>query len=87
MTRFDFRLVFTHKHAELGPKGEVLRRSYGPAEWKIADAPKMRFATFQAAVAYAKIRDASKDPRIRKNADRTPAILKRQGLPCGPCAC
>lgn len=67
MTDFQFRLVFTDKRTELGPKGEVLRVSSGPAEWRIADAPKMRFATLEGAAAYVvKMRDASNDPRIKK---------------------
>lgn len=88
LTIFQFRLVFTDKHTELGPNGEVLRVSTGLMEWKIADAPRMRFATLEAAAAYVvKMRDATSDPKIKKNAEKTLAILERLGLPCGACAC
>ncbi len=88
MTVYQFRLVRTDKHTEFGPKGEELRTTTGPTQWKFADAPKMRSATPEGAAAYVvKMRDATNDPKIKKNAEQTLAILKRLGASCGACAC
>jgi hypothetical protein len=56
----------------------------GREEWKIKGPQNVRFATIPAAIKYVEeIRDQSKDPVIRENANKTIAALKglRQG--CG----
>ena len=56
----------------------------GREEWKIKGPQNVRFATIPAAIKYVEeIRDQSKDPVIRENANKTIAALKGLHQGCG----
>ena len=56
----------------------------GREEWKIKGPQSVRFATIPAAIKYVEeIRDQSKDPVIRENANKTIAALKGLHQGCG----
>jgi hypothetical protein len=79
MTAFVFRLVYTNKHSEIGTEGETIKEVTGPWEWKI-EGPMARWTTLGRAIEYVSLmRDKTDDPIIKKNADKTIAILKRLG--------
>ena len=53
-------------------------------EWKIEGPQSERWATVEKAIIYVKgMRDKSNDPTVKKNANKTIAILKRLQHPCG----
>ena len=35
MTMYQFRLIYTDKHREIGPHGETIKEATGPREWKL----------------------------------------------------
>ena len=81
MTEETFSLVFIHH-----PHAKVQAGDVG--EWKIDEAPRVRAADVPAAIKYVeKVREESKDPIIRSNADKTIAALKRLGHGCDASAC
>jgi hypothetical protein len=81
MMIFNFKLVYTDKHRDIARDGKVTEHS-GPWEWKIDSSQKDRVATIPLAIAYVRMmRDKSKDPAIKKNANETIRILKRFTLP------
>jgi hypothetical protein len=74
----NYSLVFTNRHVDIeegGTTSEVL----GTWEWKIEGPQSERWATVEKAIIYVtQMRDKSDDPVVKKNANRTIAILKRQ---------
>jgi hypothetical protein len=79
MTEESFSLVLVHQ-------GLAKRKgvSGDPGEWKIEEAPSIRTAGIEAAIKYVEeARNRSNDPKIRRNADRTIAALRRLSSSCG----
>ena len=80
---YDYSLEFTNRHVEIeegGSTSEVM----GPWGWKIEGPQSERWATVEKAIIYVrKMRDKSDDPAIKKNANKTIAILKRLKAGCG----
>ena len=75
-----FRLIRTGTHWEITPDGKSEKELNGPMEWRIEGSLTVRSTSREAAIHYlADKRDEIADPIVRKNADRTLAILK--GLP------
>src|SRR5260370_24359742 len=74
-----YNLVPTDKHWEFEPDGRTLKEVTGPLEWRCKDTPGAAiYLTVESAIRYVKkVRDKSSDPTIKKNADKTLAILKR----------
>jgi hypothetical protein len=88
MTTYQFQLVLTNKHREIGLHGETLKEVTGPVEWKIQGPLKLRYSTVGRALVYlARMRDQSSSPAIKKNAEKTIRILKRLNYGCGSSAC
>lgn len=84
MAFYVFHLLYTNKHRDLGPNGETIREVIGPTEWKIEEPLMARWTTIPQALEYVtRMRESTDDPLIRKNADRTIAILKHLGAGCG----
>ena len=52
MTTYQFQLVLTNKHREIGPHGETLKELTGPLEWKIEGPQKFRYSTPDRALVY-----------------------------------
>lgn len=78
-----FAMVRTHQQVGTDERDKTTG-TIGPEQWKIKGSQSVRFATIPAAIKYVEeIRDQSKDPVIRENANKTIAALKglRQG--CG----
>jgi hypothetical protein len=79
-----FSLAFVH-HPE-SPKEDTASDS---GEWKIEKAPLLRSASIPAAIKYLEaMRDVSKDPILRKNAEKSIHALKHLTSGCGipnPC--
>lgn len=83
MTCYQFSLVYTDKHREIGKDGQILRDSTGSWEWKIQEPRMTRWATLHQAIGYVTMmHDKTDNPIIRKNAEQTIAVLKRL-RPCG----
>ena len=75
-----FRLVLTEKHWELASDGKSEKEINGPEEWRMEGVLNVRLASREAAIRFlTEKRDEIADPVVRKNADRTLAILN--GLP------
>lgn len=75
----SFSLVLVHRGLA---KREGASRDAG--EWKIEEAPSIRTASIAAATKYVEeARNRSNDPKTRKNAGKTIAVLKRLGRSCG----
>jgi hypothetical protein len=76
-------VVFTNRHVDIeqgGSTSEVL----GPWGWKIEGSQSERWATVEKAIIYVReMRDKSDDPTIKRNANKTIAILKRLNARCG----
>lgn len=88
MTSFQFGLVFTNKHREIGSHKETVKEVKGSWEWKMQGPLEHRWATVARALAYVtKKRDESDSPTIKKNAEKTIRILKRLSYGCGSSAC
>lgn len=88
MTSFQFRLVFTNKHREMGSHGETIKEVTGQWEWKMQGPLEYRWATVPRAIAYVvKKRDESNSPIVKKNVEKTIRILKRLNYGCGSNAC
>ena len=84
MTVFVFRLVYTNKHRVVGKNDETVREITGSSEWKIEEPQIRRWTTVNQAIKYVSLmRDKTEDPRIKKNAEKTVASLKRIGNACG----
>jgi len=80
---YDYSLVFTNKHVDMEETGTT-REVFGTWEWKIEGPQSERWATVEKAIIYVKgMRDKSNDPTVKKNANKTIAILKRLQHPCG----
>jgi len=87
MTTFQFHLVFTNKHREIGSHKEI-KEVEGPWEWKMQGPLEYRWATVPRVIAYVvKKRDESDSPTIKKNAEKPIRILKRLSYGCGSSAC
>jgi hypothetical protein len=72
-----FALVLTDKHWELEPGGKEPKEVASPQEWRIENPGLCCITSLPIAIRYvAEMRDKSKDPAIRKNADRTLVKLK-----------
>ncbi|MGA9964280.1 MAG: hypothetical protein WBQ10_03665 [Terriglobales bacterium] len=84
----DYSLVFTNKHIDIEEGGST-KEVLGTWEWKIEGPQSERWATVERAIIYVReMRDKSDDPAIKKNANKTIAILKRLNARCdsgGPC--
>lgn len=81
MMIFTFNLIFTNKHRDISPDGKVTEKA-GAWEWKIEGFQKIRYATIPQAIAYLRaMRDRSKDPRIKKNANQSILQLKKSVRP------
>lgn len=88
MTAFQFRLIYTNKHREIGLHGETIKELTGRQEWKLQGPQKYRWSTIPRAIAYvARRRDESDSPVIKKNAEKTIAVLKHLNYGCGSSAC
>jgi hypothetical protein len=80
----DYSLVFTNRHVDI-EEGGTTREVLGTWEWKIEGPQSERWATVEKAIIYVmEMRDKSDDPTVKRNANRTIAILKRLEHPCGP---
>jgi hypothetical protein len=83
MTSYGFPLLFTNKHREVGANGMTTREVTGAWEWKI-EGPHQRWATVEKTIIWLNERsDQTNDPVIKKNGEKTIAILKHLGKPCG----
>lgn len=70
-------LVLTDTHWLIGPD-RTTKAINGPLEWRMEGSLTERFATVDATIVYvAQMRDKASDPTIKRNAQRTVAILKR----------
>jgi hypothetical protein len=80
MTEESFSLVFVHH-----PRAKMNGVQEGDiGEWRIEEAPDARAADIPAVIKYVeKVREESKDPVIRSNADKTIAALKGLTHGCG----
>jgi hypothetical protein len=79
----DYSLVFTNRHIDIEEEGTT-REVLGTWEWKIEGPQSERWATVEKAIIYVtEMRDKSDDPIVKRNANRTIAILKRLEHPCG----
>ena len=77
-TVFVYYFVRTNKHWEPAPDGSTPQITIGAPQWKIEGSLNVRMAAVDAAIRYvARMRDETTDPDVKKNADRTIAILKR----------
>lgn len=84
MTVYRFRLVYTDASREIAQDGRM-REIRGPWGWKIEDR-MTRWTTVNKAIDYvAMMRQRSKDPAIRRNADKTLTALRRlkESFGCG----
>jgi hypothetical protein len=80
---YDYSLVFTNRHIDIEERGAT-REVLGTWGWKIEGPQSERWATVEKAIIYVTaMRDKSNDPAIRKNANKTIAILKRLNARCG----
>jgi hypothetical protein len=78
-----FAMVRTHQQPGSDERGKAAGMTH-PEEWKIKGPQSVRFATIPAAIKYVEeIRDQSKDPVIRENANKTIAALKGLHQGCG----
>jgi hypothetical protein len=79
----DYSLVFTNRHIDI-EEGGATREVLGTWGWKIEGPQSERWATVEKAIIYVReMRDKSDDPAVKKNANRTIAILKRLEHRCG----
>ena len=83
MTGFRFPLLFTNEHREVGANGMTTREVTGAWEWKI-EGPHQKWATVEKTIIWLNEKsDQTSDLVIKKNAEKTIAILKHLGKPCG----
>jgi hypothetical protein len=84
MTAYQFRLVYTNKHRDIGNNGETLKEVVGPWEWKIVQPRMSRWTTVDRALEYVTMmREKTDDPVIQRNAEKTISALKRLRSACG----
>lgn len=77
-----YRLTLTDKHWEPGHVGEPAKEVAGALEWRIEGPASIVWITRESAIKYVKeMRDKSKDPVIRTNADKTLKVLEMQQRP------
>jgi hypothetical protein len=74
-----YNLVLTDKHWDFESDGTTVKEVTGAPEWRINDTPgAVVYLNLDKAIAYVKkLRDQSTAPTIRKNANKTLAILNR----------
>ncbi len=76
LIRQDYKLLFDNKYVLPGrgnaPQDEII----GPSRWRIEDAPAEQWISVNAAIRYVtQMRDATTDPEIKQNAEKTLATL------------
>jgi hypothetical protein len=80
---YDYSLVFTNRHIDVGESGAT-EETLGTWEWKIEGPQYERWATVGRAIIYVReMRDKANDPAIKRNADKTIAVLERLKHGCG----
>lgn len=76
---YSYQLILTDKHWEMGADGSPIREVTGAWQWKFDATQSLRRATVDAALRYVQqVHDATTDPVIRKNANLTLAVLRRE---------
>jgi hypothetical protein len=85
---YEYPLVFTNEHVDINENGQT-HVTTGDWQWKLEGPQRERWATLAPAIAYVRERrNQSTDPAIRRNANKTLAILKRlKDWRCPACAC
>ena len=74
----QYFLILTDTHWELGAAGEAPTQVKGPLEWRIETFESEPRITVEAAIHYLReLRDSTKDPKVRKNANHSIATLRR----------
>jgi hypothetical protein len=78
VVREDFKLVFENKYL-LPARGNLPAKEFvGPSRWRIEDAHSEHWLTVNAAIRYVtRMRDATPDPVVKANAEKTVATLAR----------
>ena len=76
---FVNQLVLTNKHWEFAPDHRTLKEVGNAPEWRLEKESNYVYLTVGTAIRYlSQIRDSTTDPVIKKNADRTLEVLRRQ---------
>ena len=80
---YDYSLLFTNRHIDV-LQGGATEETLDTWEWKIEGPQYERWATVGRAIIYVReMRDKSNDPAIKRNADKTIAVLERLKHGCG----
>jgi hypothetical protein len=80
---YDYSLRFTNQHIDVGEGGST-QEVLGAWEWKIEGPQRERWATVERAIIYVReMRNKSNNAKIKKNANKTIAILERLKHGCG----
>lgn len=73
----DYKLLLDNKYSVPPECGKPSTEFAGPSRWRIEEAPPEQWVSVATAINYGtQMRNASRDPSIRENADKTLAILR-----------
>jgi hypothetical protein len=76
-SEYIFHIILTDKYWRLGPNGSAPTLVTGTKQWRI-DMPYWRWTDVRGAIRYVtQMRDKTNNPVIKKNADKTLAILAK----------
>jgi hypothetical protein len=76
--RQDYKLIFDNDYSSASAGSGAPSHVIGPSRWRIEEAPPQQWVSVATAIKYAtQMRDATRDPAIRENADKTLATLSR----------
>jgi hypothetical protein len=74
----DYRLLLDNKYSAPGNVDKSESEVIGPSRWRIDEAPQEQWVSVDSAIKYVTLlRDATRDPAIKANAEKTLAILGR----------
>jgi hypothetical protein len=76
--RQNYRLIFDNDYSSVAGTGNDPYANIGPSRWRIEQAPDEQWVSVATAIKYVtQMRDATRDPSIKADADKTLAILAR----------
>ena len=76
MVREDYKLFFDDKYSLPADGTNPAEQFTGPSRWRIEDAPAEQWISVSTAIRYVtQMRDATSDPSIKQNAEKTLATL------------
>jgi hypothetical protein len=74
----DYKLVLDNKYLAPGTEGRPASEFIGPSRWRIEEAPPEQWVSVGTSIKYVtQMRDATRDPMLKQNADKSLAILAR----------